>query len=96
LKIGYSCAQQNGKSVVNFALVERGLVSHVTAGENNGRTLEHDNVVKDFKTIELNNVKGVIVLPKPQENDLTRFTVIAYVQSKGDMAISAASAIDLQ
>ena len=95
LKIDYSVVQASGDSVVNFALVERGLESRVTAGENNGRTLEHDNVVRDFKTIELNNVKGSVVFPKPQEKDLTRFSMIAFVQSKKDMAISAAAGIDL-
>ena len=96
LKINYTCTHQNDKSVLNFALVERGLESHVTAGENNGRTLEHDNVVREFKIIVLNNVKGSIVFPKPSDNDLTRFSVIAFIQSKGDMAISAASEIDLK
>jgi hypothetical protein len=96
LKVNYTIAQQNGKSVVNFALVERGLVSQVTAGENGGRTLKHDNVVREFKTIDLNNVKGTVVFPKPKENDLTRFSVIAFVQSKQDMAISAAAGIDLK
>ena len=96
LKVNYTVAQQKGKSVVNFALVERGLVSQVTAGENGGRTLKHDNVVREFKTIDLDNVKGTVVFTKPRENDLTRFSVIAYVQSKEDMAISAASEIDLR
>jgi len=96
LKVNYTVAHQNGNSVINFALVERGLVSQVTDGENGGRTLKHDNVVREFKTIDLNNVKGSIVFPKPQENDLTRYSVIAFIQSKRDMAISAATGIDLK
>src|SRR5271170_3798627 len=96
LKVNYTVAQQDGNSVINFALVERGLVSHVTGGENGGSTLEHDNVVREFKTIDLNNVQGTVVFSKPQGGDLTRFSVIAYVQSKQDMAISAASGVDLK
>ena len=96
LKVDYTVAQQNGNSVVNFALVERGLESQVTAGENNGRTLEHDNVVREFKTVDLNNVKGTVTFSKPQGKDLTRFSVIAFIQSKGDMAISAATSVDLK
>ena len=96
LKVNYTVAQQNGKFVVNFALVERGLVSQVTAGENGGRTLKHDNVVREFKTIGLNNIKGTVIFSRPQEKDLARFSIIAYVQSQQDMTISAATAIDLK
>ena len=96
LKIDYIVGRQESNSVVNFALVERGLQSQVTAGENRGRTVEHDNIVREFKTIDLNNLKGTIAFSKPQGKDLTRFSVIAYVQSKQDMAISAAAAIDLK
>ena len=95
LKIDYNVNHQEDNSVVNFALVERGLESQVTAGENNGRTLVHDNVVRDFKTMDLKNDKGTITFSKPQAKDLTRFSVIAFVQFKGDMTISAANSVDL-
>jgi hypothetical protein len=96
LKVDYTLARQDSNAVINFALVQRGLVSHVTGGENGGRTLEHDNVVLEFKTIDLKNVQGTVFFSKPQGDDLTRFSVIAFVQSKGDMSISAASAVDLK
>ena len=96
LKVDYTLARQDSNAVINFALVERGLVSHVTGGENGGSTLEHDNVVREFKTIDLNNVQGTVVFSKPQGDDLTRFSVIAYVQSKQGMSISAATGIDLK
>jgi len=96
LKIDYICAHLKQGSVVNFALVERGLVSHVTAGENEGRTLEHDNVVREFRTISLKDIQGTIVIPKPQEKDLRPFSVIAFIQSRDDMHITAATKIDLK
>ena len=39
--------------VINVALVERGLSTDVTAGENAGRTLHHNNVVREFRTSPL-------------------------------------------
>jgi hypothetical protein len=96
LKINYHCDHQSSKSVINFALVERGLESHVNAGENEGRTLLHDNIVREFKSVDLNNAQGTVVLSKPEAKNLTRFSVIAYIQSKEDMSILAASGIDLK
>jgi len=95
LKIDYTVPQPDSNAVINFAIVERGLESHVTAGENSGSTLRHDNVVREFKTLDLNSAKGSITFSKPQDADLTRYSVIAFVQSKTDMSISAASGIDL-
>jgi len=51
--IVYSAQGFMDGDVINFALVERGLVTEVTEGENAGRTLHHDNVVKEFQTIKL-------------------------------------------
>lgn len=96
LKIKYALGHQASHSVINFALVERGLVSNVTAGENNGRTLEHDNVVRKFQTIDVTNVKGSVEFSKPDGSDPAEFSVIAFVQSKGDLSISAASSVDLK
>ena len=96
LKINYVCTHLSDRSVINFALVERGLTSHVHAGENEGRTLAHDNVVREFKTIAFDDNQGTIVIPKPQEKDLTRFSVIAFIQSKDNMVIAAATKVDLK
>ena len=49
LVVNYTVDHLQDNVVINVALVERGLVSHVTAGENKGRTLNHDNVVRVFK-----------------------------------------------
>ena len=96
LKVNYTCARQNAGSVINFALVERGLESQVTAGENEGRMLRHDNVVRDFKTVDLHDLRGTVYLSRPDDKDLTRFSVIAFIQTKRDMVISAASGVDLK
>ena len=48
--VKYSSEGFSNGDVVNIALVERGLSTQVTAGENAGRTLHHDNVVREFQT----------------------------------------------
>lgn len=95
LKVDYASAHADPDAVINFALVERGLVSHVTAGENNGSTLAHDNIVREFKTADLDG-QGTVRLTKPPGNDLSRFSIIAYAQSKTDMTVLAATSEDLR
>jgi len=79
-------------AVVHVALVERGLSREVTRGENTGRTLEHDNVVRVFETAEpdaSNSVTATLTLPA--EADPAKASVIVYVQEKGSRAIIAAA-----
>ena len=96
LKVNYAVAAQGAHAVINFALVERGLESQVTGGENGGRSLKHDNIVRELKTIYLSDLKGTVTFSKPQEKDLTRFSVIAFLQSSRKMSILAASGVDLK
>jgi hypothetical protein len=44
-------------ATVEFLLIEDGLVSKVTRGENSGKTLHHDRVVRTFASIPLNSDK---------------------------------------
>ena len=53
ISLGYSIEGAPKGSIMNAALVERGLVSEALRGENAGRTLKHDNVVRQFKSISL-------------------------------------------
>jgi hypothetical protein len=82
--------------VVNFALVERGLSTEVTAGENAGRTLHHDNVVREFRTIALTPVASQIQIPLDKISDISQASVIAYVQNPQTMLIEAAKQLDLE
>ena len=82
-------------AVLNFALVERGLENNVTAGENAGHILKHDNIVREFKSIPFKQKDGIIDFAKPAANDLSRFSIIAYVQDARTMKIVAADSADL-
>lgn len=95
VEVDYNCEQFTDHSVLNFAFVERGLESHVTRGENAGNTLKHDNVVRVFKTLPFTKMEGTVSFDRPAGNDLSRFSVIVYVQDTTTMKILAANSIDL-
>ncbi len=83
-------------AVVNVAVVERGLVSKVPRGENAGRTLRHENVVRVFRTIRLDDSgKGSVELKLPADLAPKNASAIAYVQEAGAGAVLGASAVDL-
>jgi hypothetical protein len=83
--------------VLNVAVVERGLVSMVKRGENGGRTLRHENVVRAFQTIRLGKAeKGAVQLKLPADLVSKNSSAIAYVQDSDTWAVLGAAAIDLQ
>ncbi len=66
---------------INVALVERSLVTHVKNGENGGRTLPHENVVRAFATQPIRERDGTLVLRVPDDVDRGHAEVFGYVQS---------------
>ena len=51
--IKYTLSGDLKDAALNFALVESNFATKVKRGENEGRTLKHDNVVRDFETVEI-------------------------------------------
>jgi hypothetical protein len=86
------------KSELHVALIESGLVSRVTAGENRGRKLEHAGVVRAFETRPLpaGSDRGTVTLPapaSPSPHGVRR--VVAFVQNRASAAIVGATSADL-
>jgi hypothetical protein len=80
-------------AVLNVALVERGLVSKVGRGENGGRTLRHENVVRFFRTVRLDESgKGTVEVKPPADLVRKNASVIVYVQKEGGAVLGAAAA----
>lgn len=95
LKIKYAARGDFSKPrELHLALVERGLVSEVGAGENAGRTLAHDNVVRIFKSIKLLAHSGEEELVPPPGVDLRHCKVIGFIQDPDTMVIEAASQLN--
>lgn len=80
--------------LLNVALVERDVSIAVRRGENGGRTLRHDNVVRSFRSIGL-DAGGVesFSLACPAGTETGRLSVIAYVQEVPTLGITGAVSI---
>jgi hypothetical protein len=95
--LAYEVARAPRDGVLNVAVVERGLASQVRRGENGGRTLRHDNVVRAFRTIRLAEAeKGTVQLPLPADLVRKNSSAIAYVQDAAPGAVLGAAAVELE
>lgn len=76
---------------VHLALLGGGLSSKVTAGENGGRTLEHEFVVLGLSESELLGdaaevtARATLPIPKPIVGDAKRRALAAWVVRRGDL-----------
>lgn len=97
LTVAYEVSQAPAQSQLHLALVERGIVRHIGGGENSGRRLHHDNVVRAFTTIDLGTVPTRTVdLAVPEDVVRQRASVIGYVQRPDTMHILGAARVELQ
>lgn len=86
IEISYDYHPLSASAVIHFALAESGLENRVTAGENRGRLLKNDHVVREFLTVPVAS-QGAVTLNFPPSGGQGRFEVIAYVQDPQDMFI---------
>jgi hypothetical protein len=80
--------------MLNLALVERGIEREIKRGENAGRVLRHENVVREFQTFRIAGSSAKSTLPLPPDAVLKNCSIIAYIQD-GQMHVLGASAVDL-
>lgn len=92
LTVRYTAASSPAGAVVCVAVVESGLETGVKRGENAGRRLRHENVVRAFQRSKLDHGeegRAVLKLPAAMVRDHAR--VIAYLQDISTMAILGAA-----
>ena len=78
------------------AAVQDGVVSHVIRGENHGRTLHHESVVRAFQSVPLDaNGRGEVQLEIPGSVALDRASLIAFVQDQRRLEILGATQKEL-
>jgi hypothetical protein len=76
------------------ALTENGLSKHVSGGENHGKTLAHDEVVRAFAgPMALPHAEAALKMPKGI--DMGRSSVVAFVQDERDGSIVQAVRLPL-
>ena len=80
--------------VLNFAIVERDLVREIARGENGGKTLHHDNVVRSFVTTKARDYKVGTELRYPKDVKLDNASLIVYAQDSKSMKVYGAAAYD--
>ncbi|MFE9189891.1 DUF1223 domain-containing protein [Micromonospora sp. NPDC007208] len=83
------------RAVLHVAVVERDLTSEIARGENAGRTLRQDNVVRAFRSVGLDAERGQVELATPPGLDPRSASVVGYVQESGERAIVSATAVEL-
>ncbi|MEH1165037.1 DUF1223 domain-containing protein [Micromonospora sp. CPCC 205539] len=93
--LDYRIERPAAGAVLNVAIVERGLDSEIARGENAGRTLRQDNVVRAFTSVGLDAERGRVELGAPPDLDPRNAAVLGYVQQDGNRAIVGAAAVDL-
>lgn len=80
LTFQYSVDKLPANEVINFAIVEKSVENFVSRGENSGRKLHHDNVVRSFSTKNLQHQDQItVVLP---DASLKNLSLILYIQDK--------------
>lgn len=82
-------------TILNVALVESGLSQNVSRGENRGKILRHDNVVRAFETVEIDAMMGRGRLSVPEDINREHARIILYAQNKGSKEVVLAKAIEL-
>jgi hypothetical protein len=93
--IAYMTPATSQRQVLHTALVERNLENQVTRGENAGRSLKHNNVVRSFISTPVTSNEGEIHLLKPKSWDPGQSSIIVYLQDMSTLEILNAQAIDL-
>jgi hypothetical protein len=94
--VSYAVTRAPARAVLNVAVVERGLSNEVKRGENSGRTLRHENAVRAFQTVRLDDAeKGSVELKVPADLVRKSASVIAYVQEADTRGILGATALAL-
>jgi hypothetical protein len=95
LLIDYESSKTDKNMNIYVALVQRGLVSKVSKGENSGKTLIHDNVVRVLANAPLLSQKGTIKIPVSKFKLNRDFSIYGFVQQKLTKKILAAAGFDL-
>lgn len=80
VSLQYSLDKDPVGEILNLAVVERDVENYVPRGENSGKKLHHDNVVKAFKTIPLQR-QGHLELTIPPVNS-AKASMIVFIQDK--------------
>lgn len=89
LHVKYSLDKEPNGEVINMAIVEKEVENYVPRGENSGRKLHHDNVVRSFITNPIKREQELQI--KIPEINSAKASVILYIQDKNWSVMGATS-----
>ncbi len=90
-KFRYHVSGASKNLVINLALTEDDLIQKVTDGENRGKSLKHDNVVRVFRTEPLTKRSAEVSLRIPEGVKAPRMKVVVFVQDKESLEVLGAA-----
>ncbi|MEM7625402.1 MAG: DUF1223 domain-containing protein [Planctomycetota bacterium] len=82
-------------ATLNLAITENALSTDVPRGENRGRTLEHDGVVRALLTQTVHDQSGAWSTTVPSAVDLEQASAVLFVQDQTTRDILAVHRVDL-
>ncbi len=95
-KLSFSVATNDHQGLLlNIAVVERGLSQQVTRGENRGRKLHHDNVVRAYDILPFNQSEQQLSMEIPSDLDENNSSLVIYFQKASNYEIVGAKQIAL-
>jgi hypothetical protein len=89
LYLHYEATKADKNFLIRAAITEDGVVSAVTAGENSGRTLAHEAVVRIFFSSEISKLSGQLKIPLKKFMPGKKCDIISFIQHKQSMKVLA-------
>ncbi|MEO6096380.1 MAG: DUF1223 domain-containing protein [Fibrobacteria bacterium] len=94
LTVEYAVTGTQEGDLLNLAVVDQGISMPVKRGENKGRILKHENVVRVFRTVRLDaEGKGSVGLEATPPVPSVHAMIIAYAQKSGTLRTLGATRI---
>jgi hypothetical protein len=92
LAVNYELSGNTDNQQLLVTIVQKTAISKVARGENSGRTLSHAQIVRDLKTVALNQAKkGEITINLPKEFNQQGWEVVGFIQNKDNGEVLTAT-----
>lgn len=89
--VSFQSSKTDKNFFIRIAITENQLVSKIVKGENSGKTLTHDHVVRVFFSGEMGDGKGQLKIPLKKFVPKGDCELVAFIQHKQTMKILAAA-----
>ncbi len=94
LVLNYTVTKSDANYNLVVAVVEKSVTTKVGKGENIGKTLTQDNIVRLFDVYPLDSIKGTVKLAKNKLTLNNNFSLIAFVQQKQNKKVLSATSLN--